>query len=130
MMKSRSSSLLLLAVLLLSACTGLRESSLLAPSRGRPELGVRLRVIAPGPLPARVVGDRPRVLLVVGVKPGRPAARAGVLNGDVLLSLDGQAVSGMANSVALMQHRRWGEEVVLTVLRDGQLQDIPVTLEP
>ena len=47
---------------------------------------------------------------------------------DILLELDGSAVSGMADSVAVMQRLNRGDSVLATVLRDGELKRIPIKL--
>ncbi len=114
---------------LLAACQSVslqqpRESSWLV----RPQLGVRLKVISSDGLPAELAFERRHVLRVVKIYPGLPAQRAGVLLGDTLLWLDGAPVSGMRDSVAIMETKHWGDTVVLTVLRDGALQAFDVAL--
>ncbi|MCX4693067.1 S41 family peptidase [Streptomyces sp. NBC_01408] len=73
------------------------------------------------------------------VQPGSPAARAGLRAGDRLLSIDGQAVTGLAvaDVIALLRGRA-GTPVVLNLSRDGadltetvrreQLRTEPVTV--
>ncbi|MFJ3965329.1 S41 family peptidase [Streptomyces sp. NPDC090036] len=73
------------------------------------------------------------------VQPGSPAARAGLLAGDRLLSVDGQAVTGLAvaDVVALLRGEA-GTPVVLNLSRNGvdltetvrreQLRTEPVTV--
>ncbi len=133
MMRIRSAMAAALIGCALSGCAGLEgleENTLLAPSRARPDLGVRLRVIPPFALPANVRGTRSQLLWVVLVRPGRPAALAGIRPGDILLALDGKPVSGVEDSVGIMQTHRWGDTVVLTILRDDRMQRVPVVLTP
>lgn len=124
--------IILAALLLLglSACAQFSERPLKTEYNTRPEIGVRLRVMPSTGLPKDVLGEQEQVLLVVRVSPERPAAQAGIQLGDVLVALDGQTISGMGDSVALMQNLQWGDEVIFTVLRDEELQEIPVLLRP
>jgi len=57
-------------------------------------------------------------LLVFGVVPNTPAARAGVLEGDVITAMDGQAVFDEA-SFASWESHRLGSQLSLTILRKG-----------
>jgi 2-alkenal reductase len=81
-----------------------------------------------------------RGVLIVEVTPDSPAAEAGLqgsqfdnngvpVGGDVLTAIDGQPVSSMDDVVSyLFRTGSVGDEVVLTVLRDGEEQEISVTL--
>jgi len=65
---------------------------------------------------------------IVQVNPGTPAARAGLQAGDVVLAVDGHAVTGSAdlrNRVALL---RPNQKVPFKVLRDGKEMTISVTV--
>ena len=121
---------MLLIGLTLSGCAGLEENTLLMPTRVRPDLGLRLRVSPPDELPEVVRGTRRQILRVILVRPDRPAALAGIQPGDILLSLDGNPVSGVDDSVGIMQARQWGDSVTLTILRSGRIEAIPVALTP
>ena len=125
-----SMSVLLLLTVVLNGCANIQESGLLVPTRSRPELGVRLRVTPPSGLSKSVIGERHQVLLVIKVKPETSAAKAGVQVGDILLSINGKPVSGMGDSVAEMQTHQWGEELMLTILRDGRVRSLVVPLQP
>jgi 2-alkenal reductase len=64
----------------------------------------------------------------VAVLPGSPAAQAGLQEGDVILSVNGQAV-GRARSLALaLRDYQVGDTVTLTVWRDGATFTADVTL--
>ena len=70
-----------------------------------------------------------RGAIVLRVEPDGAAERAGVEQGDVVLSLDGQAVdssNGLRNAVARLQP---GTKVKLEVLRDGARQSLTVALD-
>lgn len=67
----------------------------------------------------------PSVLEVVA---GSPAEKAGVLAGDVLLAIDGEALATGEAVVAAVGAREAGTKVKLTVRRDGAKKVIEVTL--
>jgi S1-C subfamily serine protease len=73
-------------------------------------------------------GGRGRVgLTVVQVEAGSPAATAGLLVGDVLLALDGQAVRHPGELLSRVRERA-GETLAVRVLRGGQETDVTVTV--
>lgn len=66
--------------------------------------------------------------LVVDVKPNSPAAEAGIQREDIILSYDGrpvQNISSFRNAISFMDP---GQTVKLTVLRNDQKIQVPVTL--
>jgi len=69
-----------------------------------------------------------RALLVVAVKPGTPADEAGLLVGDLLLSLDGHPLSSPDELFDLLVGERVGKSVAVTLLRGAALTDIPVAV--
>ena len=58
--------------------------------------------------------------VVQDVTPGSPAERAGLRPYDVIAAVDGQAVSGGDQLIAMVSARRPGEAVTLRVNRDGR----------
>ena len=66
--------------------------------------------------------------LVSGLKPDAPAAKAGLKDGDVILTLNGQPVES-ANDLRLrVSQTAPGTTVKLGISRDGKMQDVSVTL--
>jgi putative serine protease PepD len=66
--------------------------------------------------------------LVQQVEPGSPAADAHLRSGDVITRVDDTAISGPDALVQAIGGRHSGDQVDLTVLRDGRTQSVPVTL--
>jgi S1-C subfamily serine protease len=67
-------------------------------------------------------------LLVVAVKDGTPAADAGLLVGDVLLSLDGHALASPEELLDLLTGDRVGRSVRVRLLRGGTPTELDVTV--
>ena len=67
--------------------------------------------------------------LVSGVEPGSPAARAGLRQGDVIVSVDGEKLAdnnALRNRIA---GTRPGSKVAVEVLREGRRQTLYATLD-
>jgi S1-C subfamily serine protease len=82
-------------------------------------------------------------VLVESVVQGGPADEAGIRGsdgqttvdgqafpsgGDVITAIDGEQVSGMEDVISFVNTGQAGDEVTLTVLRDGEEQEVAVTL--
>lgn len=67
-------------------------------------------------------------LLVVGVTNDSPAAKAGVLVGDVILAFDGHPVESPEDLLDLLGGDTVGRAVTLRVLRGGTARDVTVTV--
>jgi S1-C subfamily serine protease len=87
--------------------------------------------------------DDQQGVLVGQVEVGSPADQAGLrgsyepvtingqsllIGGDVITAVDGQPVSRMEDLQGLIRQAEPGQEVILTILRDGQQLQVPVTL--
>jgi len=66
--------------------------------------------------------------LVGQVGDGTPAADAGLRDGDVVVAIDGEAVSGAESLTAQVRERAPGDAATLTVVRDGESIEVDVTL--
>jgi S1-C subfamily serine protease len=53
---------------------------------------------------------------------GGPAAAAGLLKGDLLLSVDGIAVEGADDLVRLLNAERIGRDTTVAILRGGAVE--------
>jgi S1-C subfamily serine protease len=80
--------------------------------------GPRLGVVVSEALLAGPGGER-GALVLVAVEPGSPAARAGLLQGDVLLALDGRATATGEDLHRGLAAWRAGAGARLTLLRGG-----------
>jgi len=67
---------------------------------------------------------------VESVMPGGPAASAGILPGDVILSLDGTSVKGVdaADALKPILHKKEGETVNLMFIRNGETKTASVAV--
>src|SRR2546425_277947 len=68
-------------------------------------------------------------VLVTGVEPDSPAARAGVTLGDIIIGFDGQAVSGIDDLHRLLVTERIGARTTIAVLRNADRLDLPIVPE-
>lgn len=87
--------------------------------------------VTPATIPRYEIGDTagimPRILPRVNdVVADSPAAAAGFEEGDMILSVDGQPVSSTQEFIEIVQQHP-SEEVRVQVMRDEELQVLPVT---
>ncbi len=64
--------------------------------------------------------------LVAELTPGGPAARAGLQTGDLVTRIDGLEVKSNADLTRRVGMVRVGQDIHLTVLRDGRVQEITI----
>ncbi|HLI08151.1 MAG TPA: trypsin-like peptidase domain-containing protein [Ktedonobacteraceae bacterium] len=67
-------------------------------------------------------------LLIVKVDDGSPAQNGGILMGDILVGIDGHAVSDSEDLHALLGGNRVGKTVPVDVIRGGRLVALQVTI--
>ena len=60
---------------------------------------------------------------------GSAAEEAGVEEGDVVTHVNDELIAGSDSLVAVIRGYRPGDEVTLTIVRDGESQDVDVTLD-
>lgn len=101
---------------------------LLADGRiARAWLGVGLQPILI-PDSFRQAAGRESGLMVIGLASGGPAEAAGVLPGDIVLDIDGTAVSRPRALSVLLSPDRIGQNAAVLLLRAGTPQTIDVTI--
>lgn len=96
------------------------ESAVGASRRGTGWLGVELAATSNG---------EPGVL-IRGVVPDSPAARAGLMTGDRIVTIDGAHVSRPGDVVAIVQGHRSGDRLGFVLFRGGAERLLSATLEP
>jgi S1-C subfamily serine protease len=67
-------------------------------------------------------------LLVMSVEKDSPAHKAGMLVGDILVALDGQAVEHLDELLALLYSGRAGKTVTAKLVRGGELREMSVAI--
>jgi len=95
----------------------------------QPYLGIAMQEV---PLPqewrANAGSDQEHGLLVTHVAPDGPAKRAGINLGDLITSIDGNALRGFRHFHHVFAMKRTGEAVKLRVLRAGSATEAEVML--
>lgn len=71
---------------------------------------------------------RSRGLLIVGVEEDSPAGRGGLLVGDILVGVDGQAVEDTDELQALLASEIVGRETGVEVIRGGEARTVRLTV--
>jgi serine protease DegQ len=82
----------------------------------------------PLPEPQAAFAGRNSALLVIGVTQGSPAAAAGALVGDVLIELDGHAVTSTDDLLDQLSSMAIGTKVTARVLRGAVPADLALTI--
>jgi S1-C subfamily serine protease len=84
------------------------------------------------PLPAalaqKVGSTQQTALLIISVEPGSPAEQAGLLLGDLLVSLDSQPTTDGGTLRAQLGAERLGQAIPAKILRGGEPRDINITV--
>lgn len=65
---------------------------------------------------------------VASVEPGTPAADAGLLEGDIITEVNGEAIDAETTLLDLLFGYRPGDTITLTVLRDGETISLDLVL--
>ncbi len=96
-----------------SALSSAQDST---PASEKPWLGARVVQTPAGPAVEAVIADS-------------PADKAGLKRNDVIKAVDGTQVSDMGALLQALKDKKPGDTVTLSITRDGNAQDISVTLE-
>ena len=95
----------------------------------RPWLGVAGQAVTSEM--ARSLGlDRPQGLLVADVYPGSPAERAGLHQGDAILTIDGQSINDETSLSFRVGTHRAGDSVTITYERGAAERTTKATVQP
>jgi S1-C subfamily serine protease len=95
----------------------------------RPYLGVGTQPVSlPEALRQRFNLEQQTAVIVVAVQPSSPAASAGVLMGDILVSLGGTNITDPSDLASVLRPDQVGEAMTVSVLRGGEPRDIRITV--
>ena len=95
----------------------------------RPYLGVGTQPVSlPEALRQRFNLEQQSAVIVVAVQPSSPAASAGLLMGDVVVSLGGTSITDPGDLASVLRPDHVGEEMTVSVLRGGEPRDIRITV--
>lgn len=72
--------------------------------------------------------DKPKGALIASVDKGSAADRAGLRSGDIVLKLNGQSILSSGDLPAIIGQAIPGEKVTLGIWRQGQAEELSVTL--
>ncbi len=96
--------------------------------------GVRRGYLGVASVPVRLAASvakdagQASALLLTAVEDDSPAARAGLLVGDVLLSFDGSAVGHMGDLLPLLEEERIGDQARVRIASGGTVKEVQVTI--
>ncbi|WP_405134912.1 trypsin-like peptidase domain-containing protein [Nocardia sp. NBC_01388] len=95
----------------------IRDGSVHHPRLG---LSAKTKIVANDVMSGAAVAD---------VQAGSPAAKAGIVEGDVIVKVGDRDVSGPDELTVAVQSHQIGQTVTVRLIRDGREVDVPVTLE-
>ena len=91
-------------------------------------LGVRIQTVTPELAEALNMKENDGAL-VAGVVPGSPAAKAGIKEGDLILTYDGKAIGKMVELPRLVADTTVNKTVKVELMRGGKRTTLPVTID-
>ena len=95
----------------------------------RPYLGVGTQPVSlPEALRQRFNLEQQSAVIVVAVQPSSPAASAGLLMGDIIVSLGGTSITDPGDLASVLRPDHVGEDMTVSVLRGGEPRDIRITV--
>lgn len=92
----------------------------------RPYLGVAYKMISQD---LAVLNNLPQGAYVEQVISGSPADKAGIQEGDIITQLDGKRVTGSDQLSKLIESKKVGDTMSVTVYRNGKTTNLTVTLQ-
>jgi S1-C subfamily serine protease len=95
----------------------------------RPYLGVGTQPVSlPEALRQRFSLEQQTAVIVVAVQPSSPAASAGLLMGDIVVSLGGTNITDPSDLASVLRPDQVGQDMTVSVLRGGEPRDIRITV--
>jgi serine protease DegQ len=88
--------------------------------------------ITPSAITPQIAGqlglDRATGVVVLSTESGGPADKAGIRPGDVLVKMDARDLEGMEDFLDELRRHKAGDQVQVTLVRNGRQQQVTVTL--
>ena len=72
--------------------------------------------------------DQRTAVIAVNVRPDSPAGAAGLIIGDIIVSIGGEAVAEPEDLVAALRPERVGQAVAMRIVRGGEPRELQVTI--
>jgi S1-C subfamily serine protease len=95
----------------------------------QPYLGVALQAVSlPDDIIAKLKTEAHYGLLIVHLQNNGPAARAGLMLGDIVTEIAGKPIARLARLHGIFSEQRVGDLVTLSLVRSGEPKQISVTL--
>lgn len=95
----------------------------------RPFLGIAMQPVAiPESVRSMFPADAEQALLVMHLEPKAPAASAGVMVGDLIVSANGDSIDNIRDFLHWLSALRVGDTIALVVIRGGAKIDLTVTV--
>jgi S1-C subfamily serine protease len=95
----------------------------------RPYLGVGSQPVAlPEALRQRLGLEQPTAVIAVNVRPDGPAGAAGLIIGDIIVSIDGDPIAEPEDIVAVLRPERVGQAVTVRMVRGGEPRELRVVI--
>lgn len=95
---------------------------------GRPGLGISVvSITTPQQAQQAQVGELG--VYIAQITEGGAAEAAGLQVGDLIASIDGQAISQYSDISAILQEKQVGDSISMQVLRDGKVENFTVVLQ-
>jgi serine protease Do len=91
-------------------------------------LGAQAQTLTPQMMQAFGLTGSPRGALVTDVLTGSPAARSGLVKGDIILDIDGKPLADSRSLSLRISMMAPGTTIRLKVFRDGQVRELTATL--
>jgi S1-C subfamily serine protease len=93
----------------------------------RPFVGIATQAVpVPDSVRSQLAEGMEQILLVMQVEPKAPAASAGVLVGDLIVSVNGEEVHSVRDLLHRLSNFRVGDNISLVVIRGGTRVDLTV----
>jgi serine protease Do len=99
------------------------------PQASRPIVGLDTEMLDPSVAAERQISKKGG-LLVVGVEDQTPAKLAGILVGDIIVSIDGKPITDSLSFSSYLETLNWGARMGMKVLRKGAERTIEIQLPP